>query len=161
MILVILLMFGGMNLFDSLIHAFGSAGTGGFSNYADSVGHFDSAYIDYVISIFMILFGINFNLYYFMLLGDFKAFWKNEELRAYLGIVATATIALITLNTKSDVWQYHERHSGTPRSRYQRSLRQPGYATADYRIFGRHAPRRYCSVVDDHWSLCIIHRRWY
>lgn len=58
MILVILLMFGGMNLFDSLIHAFGSAGTGGFSNYADSVGHFDSAYIDYVISIFMILFGI-------------------------------------------------------------------------------------------------------
>ena len=47
-----------MNLFDSLIHAFGSAGTGGFSNYADSVGHFDSAYIDYVISIFMILFGI-------------------------------------------------------------------------------------------------------
>ena len=67
-----------MNLFNSLIHAFGSAGTGGFSNYADSVGHFDSAYIDYVISIFMILFGINFNLYYFMLLGDFKAFWKNE-----------------------------------------------------------------------------------
>ena len=98
LILVILLMFGGMNLFDSLIHAFGSAGTGGFSNYADSVGHFDSAYIDYVISIFMILFGINFNLYYFMLLGDFKAFWKNEELRVYLGIIATATI-LITLNT--------------------------------------------------------------
>ncbi len=78
LILVILLMFGGMNLFDSLIHAFGSAGTGGFSNYADSVGYFNSAYIDYVISIFMILFGINFNLYYFMLLGDFKAFWKNE-----------------------------------------------------------------------------------
>ncbi len=43
---VILLMLGGMNLFDSLIYAFGSAGTGGFSNYADSVGHFDSAYID-------------------------------------------------------------------------------------------------------------------
>ena len=98
LILVILLMLGGMNLFDSLIHAFGSAGTGGFSNYADSVGHFHSAYIDYVISIFMILFGINFNLYFFMLLGDFKAFWKNEELRVYLGIIAAATI-IITLNT--------------------------------------------------------------
>ena len=95
---IVLLLFGGMSPFDSIIHAFSTAGTGGFSNYADSVGHFDSAYIDYVISIFMILFGINFNLYYFMLLGDFKAFWKNEELRVYLGIVATATI-LITLNT--------------------------------------------------------------
>ena len=69
-----------------------------FPIMSDSVGHFDSVYIDYVISIFMILFGINFNLYYFMLLGDFKAFWKNEELRVYLGIIATATI-LITLNT--------------------------------------------------------------
>ena len=49
---VILLLLGGMNMFDSLIHAFGTAGTGGFSNYAASVGHFDSAYIDGVISIF-------------------------------------------------------------------------------------------------------------
>ena len=65
---VILLLLGGMNMFDSLIHAFGTAGTGGFSNYAASVGHFDSAYIDGVISIFMILFGINFNLYFFLLI---------------------------------------------------------------------------------------------
>ena len=57
---VILLLFGGMNLFDSLIHTFGTAGTGGFSNYALSVAHFESAYIDGVITVFMILFGINF-----------------------------------------------------------------------------------------------------
>ena len=75
---VILLLLGGMNMFDSLIHAFGTAGTGGFSNYAASVGHFDSAYIDGVISIFMILFGINFNLYFFLLIRDFKPVWKNE-----------------------------------------------------------------------------------
>ena len=65
---VILLLFGGMNLFDGLIHAFGTAGTGGFSNYGASVGHFDSAYIDGVITVFMILFGINFNLYFLLLL---------------------------------------------------------------------------------------------
>ena len=133
MILVILLMFGGMNLFDSLIHAFGSAGTGGFSNYADSVGHFDSAYIDYVISIFMILFGINFNLYYFMLLGDFKAFWKNEELRVYLGIVATATI-LITLNTNQ---MYGSIMKAFRYALFQVStiITTTGYATTDFNLW--------------------------
>ena len=133
MILVILLMFGGMNLFDSLIHAFGSAGTGGFSNYADSVGYFDSAYIDYVISIFMILFGINFNLYYFMLLGDFKAFWKNEELRVYLGIVATATI-LITLNTNQ---MYGSIMKAFRYALFQVStiITTTGYATTDFNLW--------------------------
>jgi len=53
---VVLLLLGGMSLFDSLIHAFGTAGTGGFSNYTDSIGHFQSAYIDGVVSLFMILF---------------------------------------------------------------------------------------------------------
>ena len=133
LILVILLMFGGMNLFDSLIHAFGSAGTGGFSNYADSVGHFDSAYIDYVISIFMILFGINFNLYYFMLLGDFKAFWKNEELRVYLGIIAIATI-LITLNTNQ---MYGSIMKAFRYALFQVStiITTTGYATTDFNLW--------------------------
>ena len=156
LILVIFLMFGGMNLFDSLIHAFGSAGTGGFSNYADSVGHFDSAYIDYVISIFMILFGINFNLYYFMLLGDFKAFWKNEELRVYLGIIATATDHF---EYKSDVWQYHEsipvRLVPGINDHYDNGLCDDRFQSlADILPV-------YCSVADDHWSLCIFHRRRY
>ena len=130
---IILLMFGGMNLFDSLIHAFGSAGTGGFSNYADSVGHFDSAYIDYVISIFMILFGINFNLYYFMLLGDFKAFWKNEELRVYLGIIATATL-LITLNTNQ---MYGSIMKAFRYALFQVStiITTTGYATTDFNLW--------------------------
>ncbi|MGN1266327.1 MAG: TrkH family potassium uptake protein [Dorea sp.] len=95
--LAILLMFGGMNLFDSLIHAFGTAGTGGFSSYNDSISHFDSAYIDTVVTIFMILFGVNFNLYFCLLLGEFKSVFKNEELRAYLLIIAAAA-GMITLN---------------------------------------------------------------
>ena len=62
---VVFLLFGGMNLYDALLHAFSTAGTGGFSNRAASVSFYDSAYIDGVITVFMILFGINFNLYIF------------------------------------------------------------------------------------------------
>ena len=71
-----------MNLFDAVTHAFSTAGTGGFSSYNASVAHFNSAYIDGVITVFMILFGINFNLYFFLLLKEFKSVFKNEELRA-------------------------------------------------------------------------------
>lgn len=97
---IVFLLVGGMNLFDSMIFSFGSAGTGGFSNYADSVAHFNSAYIDGVITIFCALFGVNFALFYFMLLGDFKSIRKNEELRTYILLIAGAT-ALITANIHS------------------------------------------------------------
>ena len=97
---LIFLMLGGVNLFDSMIFSFGSAGTGGFSNYADSVAHFHSAYIDGVITTFCALFGVNFSLFYFMLLGDFKSVRKNEELRTYIMLIVGAT-ALITLNIHS------------------------------------------------------------
>ena len=80
-----------------ILYAFSTAGTGGFSGYNASVAHFNSAYIDGVITVFMILFGINFNLYFFLLLKEFKSVFKNEELRAYLGIIAGATV-VITCN---------------------------------------------------------------
>ena len=94
---VILLMFGGMNLYDALVHSFSTAGTGGFSNRNASVSFYDSAYIDGVITVFMILFGVNFNLYFLLLMKDWKSVLKNEELRAYLGVIA-ASIAVITVN---------------------------------------------------------------
>ena len=94
---VVLLMLGGMNLYDALVHSFSTAGTGGFSNRNASVSYYDSAYIDGVITVFMILFGVNFNMYFFLLLKDWKAVFKNEELRAYLGIIS-ASIAVITVN---------------------------------------------------------------
>ena len=127
---VVLLLLGGMNLFDSLIHAFGTAGTGGFSNYADSVGHFNSAYLDGVISVFMILFGINFNLYFFLLIRDFKPVWKNEELRAYLGIILAA-VAVITLNISG---QYPNPLKAFRYALFQVAsiITTTGYATADY-----------------------------
>lgn len=92
---VVFLLLGGMNLYDSITHAFSTAGTGGFSGYNASVAHFDSAYIDGVITVFMILFGINFNLYFLIMLKDFKSVWKNEELRAYLGIIAGAVVIIV------------------------------------------------------------------
>lgn len=91
---VILLKLGGMNWYDSIIHSFSTAGTGGFGNRNNSIAYYDSAYIDGVITVFMILFGINFNMYYFILLKEFKLVFKNEEVRTYLGIIAAATIAI-------------------------------------------------------------------
>ena len=93
----VFLMAGGMSFFDALLHAFSTAGTGGFSNKNASVGFFDSAYIDGVITVFMILFGINFNLYFLFLLKEWKTALKNEELWVYLGIIG-ASMAAITGN---------------------------------------------------------------
>ena len=130
---VVLLLLGGMNLFDSLIHAFGTAGTGGFSNYADSVGHFNSAYLDGVISVFMILFGINFNLYFFLAVREFKLVFKNEELRAYLLIISGAVV-MIMINI------YPIYGSMTEAFRYSAFqvasiITTTGYATADYMLW--------------------------
>lgn len=94
---IILLLAGGMPLFDACIHAFGTAGTGGFSSRNLSVGAYQSAYFDIVIGIFMLLFGVNFNLYYFLLIRRFRDVFRSEELRAYLLIVAAA-VAAITLD---------------------------------------------------------------
>ena len=91
---IVLLLLGGMPLYDACIHAFGTAGTGGFSCRNLSVGAYDSAYFDVVISVFMLLFGINFNLYYFLLIRRFRDVFHSEELRAYLLIVVTAVLAI-------------------------------------------------------------------
>lgn len=104
---IIFLLAGGMSLYDSLIHSFSTAGTGGFNNRSNSVAYYDSAYIDSVITVFMILFGINFNMYYLLLLKKVKAVFKNEELRTYLGVILGATV-LITINILkmySSVWE--------------------------------------------------------
>ncbi|MGN0135124.1 potassium transporter TrkG [Anaerotignum sp.] len=94
---MVLLLLGGMPLFDSIVNAFSTAGTGGFAIKNASIAGYDNAYFEYVITGFMLLFGVNFNLYYLMILKDFKNIWKNEELRYYIGIVF-ASIALITVN---------------------------------------------------------------
>ncbi len=90
----VLLMIGGMSLFDSLIHTFATVATGGFSNKNLSVGHYNSAYIDAIVTIFMVLAGINFSLHYKMLSGMAYSALKDVELRAYLIIFFTATFII-------------------------------------------------------------------
>ena len=91
---VVMLCAGGMSLYDALIHSFGTAGTGGFSNRDMSIEFYNSVYIEMVISVFMLLFGVNFNLFYFLLLRQFRVVFKNEELRLYLSVVAASTLAI-------------------------------------------------------------------
>jgi trk system potassium uptake protein TrkH len=100
---IILLVVAGMPLFDSLVHAFGTAGTGGFSIKNASIGAYNNVYIEIIISVFMLLFGVNFALYYRALKGDFKSIFKDEELRFYIGVTAVS-IVLITFNTMGNVF---------------------------------------------------------
>ena len=130
---IIFLLAGGMNLYDSIIHSFSTAGTGGFENHNSSVAYYDSAYIDGVITVFMILFGINFNMYFLLLIKDVKSVWKNEEVRAYLGIIVAATL-VITCNVLSI---YKEPLKAFRYSIFQVAsiITTTGFATADFNLW--------------------------
>ena len=90
---VVFLLCGGMNLFESLCTAFGTAGTGGFGIRNDSLASY-SPYIQNVTTVFMFLFGINFNCFYLLLLGQFKSIFRDEELRLYLTLFLLCTLAI-------------------------------------------------------------------
>lgn len=126
---IILLLAGGMPLFDSLMHSFGTAGTGGFGIKNDSIGGY-SPYIQWVITIFMILFGVNFNLYYLLLLKRVKAVFKSEELWAYLGVIA-ASVLIITFNIFP---QYQSISESLRHSAFQVSsiISTTGFSTTDF-----------------------------
>ena len=93
-VMILLLLLGGMNLFDACVHTFGTAGTGGFSSRALSIGAYESTYLDIVTGVGMLAFGVNFNLYFFLLAGRFRDVLKSEELWAYLGIVGFSTVTI-------------------------------------------------------------------
>ncbi len=88
-----LLMFGGMDLFDGLCHAFGTMATGGFSTRNDSIASF-SPYIQYVIIVFMILAGTNFTLHYMAVSGAFASVTRNDEFRYYMAIIGIITLVV-------------------------------------------------------------------
>lgn len=125
----ILLLLGGMSVFDSLCHAFGTAGTGGFGIKNDSIAGY-SVYLQNVITIFMFLFGVNFMFYYYILIRKVKNAFSLEEVRWYFLIFAGAVL-LISLNLTA---------AGAP---FLHSMQQAafqiasvmtttGYATADF-----------------------------
>ena len=104
-ILLLLLLAGGMNFFDAITHTFGTAGTGGFGIKNTSVAGY-SSYIQIVITVFMILFGIDFSVYYLLLLGKFKMLLHSDEVKAYLGIILISTIIICVncVNYFENIW---------------------------------------------------------
>lgn len=131
----VLLCAGGMSLYDSLIHTFGSVGTGGFSNYNDSVAHFDSGYIDVVITIFMLLSGANFNLYYMSLRHGPLSIIRDAEFRFYLLIIIVSTL-LITANLYFTGF-FEDAAQSVRHSFFQTSsvLTTTGFATDDFNLW--------------------------
>ncbi len=118
-----------MGLFQSVFYSLGTAGTGGFAMDADCLGSY-AAYSQYVIAIFMLLFGVNFSIYYLLLIGRFKEIFKNDELKSYL-LIVFAAILLICINTYSIM--------GNVESTFRNALfhvasliSTTGYAIADY-----------------------------
>lgn len=131
----ILLLFGGMDLFDALVHTFGTVGTGGFSSNNSSIAHYDSLYMELVIIIFMLFGGTNFNLYYLLFRGHWKDFFTDRELRAYWAIFGSSTIlialSLFFFNT------VHSIGEGFRLASFQVAsiLTTTGYATTDFNLW--------------------------
>lgn len=128
---VVLLMFGGMSLFDSICHSFATTGTGGYSTKQASIAYYNSPYIEYVIATFMLLSGINFTLLLLFFSGKIRKFTHNAELRWYFFSVIgfTTFIAVVLYYTSSmggeeafrkSLFQVASLHTST------------GFATADY-----------------------------
>ena len=129
-VMIVLLLLGGMDLFEACVHAFGTAGTGGFSSRNLSIGAYDSVYLDIVTGVGMLAFGVNFNLYYFLLARRFRDVVKSEELWAYLGIATFSTVTIA-----ANIFRIYG-HVGTAlrHAFFQVSsvITTTGYATADF-----------------------------
>lgn len=127
----ILLIFGGMTPFEAAVHTFGTLGTGGFSTKNNSIGGFNSSYIFITISIFMIMSGTNFSLYYDLYKGKWREVIKNSELKLYLSIILISVLA-ITIDMNINL--YHDWFTSFTHSLFQTSsiITTTGYTTYDY-----------------------------
>ena len=131
-IMAAFLMAGGMSPFESAVHTFATAGTGGFGIRPDSVGSY-SPYIQWVITVFMLLFGVNFNLYYMMLIKRIGGALKSRELWCYLAIVITAG-TVIAFNIRG---MYSGTEETVRNSFFQVAsvITTTGYSTADFNMW--------------------------
>ena len=91
---VVLYFLAGMPIFDSFVIAMGTAGTGGFTVFNDGIAHYNSSLITYLVSVGVLVFGVNFNLYYYLMIRKFKSFFKDEELRTYITIVLVSSVLI-------------------------------------------------------------------
>lgn len=128
---VLFLKLGGMSLYDAVSHTFTTLATGGFSPRNRSVGAYDSAYIDTVVTVFMVLAGINFALHYRLLLGDFRGLFRDTEFHFYMGVLVVATLFV--------TWDLYGRNYGDVRTAFRYASFQvvsimttTGYTTASF-----------------------------
>ena len=130
----IFLVCAGLSWYDAVIHALGTAGTGGFSNMNASVAAFNNPAVEWIITIFMLLFGVNFVLYFQLIKGNVKAFFKSEELKWYLiavfGAILIITFNILKLNDGAFMQSFRE-------SSFQVAsiVTTTGYATADFNLW--------------------------
>jgi trk system potassium uptake protein TrkH len=131
----ILLVIGGLPLYDALTVTFGSVATGGFVTKNASIGHYASAYVDIVVTIFMVMAGVNFSLYFALIRKKFTMVWRDTELKVYLAIygIATAivTVSLVINNTYQEIGtalRYGAFHTAS-------IMTTTGFASADYGLW--------------------------
>jgi len=131
----VLLMFGGMDLFEALCHTFGTMATGGFSTRNTSVAAFDSAYIDFIITVFMLIAGINFTLHYLALKGRPLKMLRDPEFRFFMGLFALFFVIMIVYTTVAG--NYDSLSDAARYGSFQVAsiLTTTGYATADYELW--------------------------
>lgn len=129
----ILLKIFGMDMIDSWSHAFATLGTGGFSTMNNSIGGYNSAAIDIICTVFMFLAGINFSLYFYVVIGRWKDIRENSELKAYISIFAFAAIAIALSITKL----YGSFWTALRYSSFQTAaiITTTGFATADFTLW--------------------------
>jgi trk system potassium uptake protein TrkH len=127
----VLLMLGGMSLFDALCHTFTTMPTGGYATKNASIAHFDSLYIDCVVIFFMLAAGINFSLHYQLLRGKPLAFWRDSECRFFIGTVLVLVL-LVTFNIYGSVYQTIGKALQYGAFQVVSILTTTGYATADF-----------------------------
>lgn len=129
---IVLLRLGNMPWFDSIVHSFGTAGTGGFGIKADSIASY-SPYLQWVITIFMILFGVNFNIYFLLIIGRIRSILKSTELWVYLGVIALAVLCI-----SFNIYPMYNDVSDTVRDaafQVGSIITTTGYATADFDLW--------------------------
>ncbi len=132
-IMVVCLLFTGMPLYDSVVNSLATAGTGGFSVKNISIAAYNNPAAEWIISVFMVIFGVNFNLYYLALIGKARAFFKSEEFRVYIGLIVVAVTA-VAVNT----WNLFEAAGDCIRAAFfqvSSIISTTGYSTVDFNLW--------------------------
>ena len=153
---LVLLLLGGMNLFESTAHTFGTVGTGGLSTRGASIGAYDSTYIHIVIAVFMTLSGVNFSLYYALFKGKWRDVLKDQELILYFVIILASTV-LIALNLKAVSYGSFGLSLRDAFFQVSSIITTTGYATTDFDLWHLVKQFYFCLCL---LGLCRFHCRW-